>query len=53
MTEILAANEISFNKPHLKQKPMFQFRFTQQVVRYKPEGRGFNSRWGNWNVSLV
>jgi len=53
MTEMLVANERSFNKPHLKQKPMFQFRFTQQVVRYKPEGRGFNSRWDNWNFLLA
>jgi len=53
MTEMLAANERSFNKPNLKQKPIFQFHFTQQVVRYKPEGRGFNSRWDNWNVSLA
>jgi hypothetical protein len=47
MTEILAANERSFNKPYVKQKSIFQFRFTQQVLRYKTEGRGFDSRWDN------
>jgi len=47
MTEILAANERSFNKSYLKEKSIFQFHFTQQVLRYKPEGRGFDSRWIN------
>jgi len=47
MTEILDANERSFNKSYLKQKSIFQFRFTQQVLRYKPEGRGLDSRWDN------
>jgi hypothetical protein len=45
MFEILAANERSFNKTLLKQKSTFPFRFTQQVLRYKPEGRGLDSRW--------
>jgi len=24
-----------------------------EVLRYKPEGRGFDSRWWNWNFSLT
>jgi hypothetical protein len=24
-----------------------------QALRYKPEGRGFDSRWGNWNFSVI
>jgi hypothetical protein len=24
-----------------------------QALRYKPEGRGFDSRWSNWNFSLT
>jgi hypothetical protein len=41
----------------------FQFVFTQEVgyvvgqsveaVRYKPGGRGFDSRWCHWNFSLA
>ena len=23
-----------------------------EALRYKPEGRGFESRWCNWNISL-
>ena len=53
MTEILAANERSFNKSYLKEKSIFQFHFTQQVLRYKPEGRGFDSRCDKWNFSLA
>jgi hypothetical protein len=22
-----------------------------EALRYKPEGRGFDSRWGHWNFS--
>ena len=24
-----------------------------EALRYKPESRGFDSRWGNWNFSLA
>jgi len=24
-----------------------------EALRYKPEGRGFDSRWGHWNFSLT
>ena len=24
-----------------------------EALRYKPEGRGFVSRWGHWNFSLT
>jgi hypothetical protein len=24
-----------------------------EALRYKPEGRGFNSRWCHWNFSLT
>jgi hypothetical protein len=24
-----------------------------EALRYKPEGRGFDSRWGDWNFSLT
>ena len=24
-----------------------------EALRYKPEGRGFDSRWGHWNFSLI
>jgi len=24
-----------------------------EALRYKPEGRGLNSRWCNWNFSLT
>jgi hypothetical protein len=24
-----------------------------EALRYKPEGRGFDSRWCHWNVSLT
>jgi hypothetical protein len=24
-----------------------------QALRYKPEGRGFDSRWCKWNLSLT
>ena len=24
-----------------------------EALRYKPEGRGFDSRWCNWNFSLT
>jgi hypothetical protein len=24
-----------------------------EVLRYKPEGRGFDSRWCHWNFSLT
>jgi hypothetical protein len=24
-----------------------------QALRYKPEGRGFDSRWCHWNLSLT
>jgi len=24
-----------------------------EALRYKPEGRGFNSRWCHWNSSLA
>jgi len=24
-----------------------------EALRYKPEGRGFNSRWCHWNISLT
>jgi hypothetical protein len=24
-----------------------------EALRYKPEGRGFDSRWCQWNVSLA
>jgi len=24
-----------------------------EALRYKPEGRGFNSRWCHWNLSLT
>jgi hypothetical protein len=24
-----------------------------EAVRYKPEGRGFDSRWCHWNFSLT
>jgi hypothetical protein len=24
-----------------------------EAVRYKPEGGGFDSRWGNWDFSLT
>ena len=24
-----------------------------EVLRYKPEDRGFDSRWGHWNFSLI
>jgi hypothetical protein len=24
-----------------------------EVLRYKPEGRGFNSQWCHWNFSLT
>jgi len=24
-----------------------------EALRYKPEGRGFDSRWCNWNFSLI
>jgi hypothetical protein len=24
-----------------------------RALRYKPEGRGFDSRWGNWNFSVT
>jgi len=23
-----------------------------EALRYKPEGRGFDSRWSHWNFSL-
>jgi hypothetical protein len=23
-----------------------------EALRYKPEGRGFDSRWGHWNFSV-
>ena len=26
---------------------------TVEARLYKPEGRGFDSRWGNWNFSLT
>jgi hypothetical protein len=24
-----------------------------EALRYKPEGRGFDSRWSNWNFSVT
>ena len=24
-----------------------------EALRYKPEGRGFDSRWGHWNFSVT
>ena len=24
-----------------------------EAIRYKPEGRGFDSRWCHWNFSLI
>jgi hypothetical protein len=24
-----------------------------EALRYKPEGRGFDSRWCNWNFSMT
>jgi len=24
-----------------------------EALRYKPEGRGFDSRWGHWDFSLT
>jgi hypothetical protein len=24
-----------------------------EAMRYKPEGRGFDSLWGNWDFSLI
>jgi hypothetical protein len=24
-----------------------------EALRYKPEGRGFDSRWSHWNFSLI
>jgi hypothetical protein len=24
-----------------------------EALRYKPEGRGFSSRWGHWNFSVT
>ena len=24
-----------------------------EALRYKSEGRGFDSRWGHWNFSLI
>ena len=24
-----------------------------EALRYKPEGREFDSRWGHWNVSVT
>jgi hypothetical protein len=24
-----------------------------EALRYKPEGRGFNSQWGHWDFSLT
>jgi hypothetical protein len=24
-----------------------------EALRYKPEGRGFNSRWSHWNFSVT
>ena len=24
-----------------------------EALRYKPEGRGFDSRWSHWNFSLT
>jgi hypothetical protein len=24
-----------------------------EALRYKPQGRGFDSRWGHWNFSLT
>ena len=24
-----------------------------EALRYKPEGRGFDSRWGDWDFSLI
>jgi hypothetical protein len=24
-----------------------------ETLRYKPEGRGFDSRWGQWDFSLI
>jgi hypothetical protein len=24
-----------------------------KALRYKPEGRGFDSRWSNWNFSVT
>jgi hypothetical protein len=24
-----------------------------EALRYKPEGRGFDSRWGHWDFSLA
>jgi len=24
-----------------------------EALRYKPEGRGFDSRWNHWNYSFI
>jgi len=31
---------------------MYVWHVLVEVLRYKPEGRGFNSRWCHWNFSL-
>jgi len=29
------------------------FKHLVEALRYKPEGRGFDSRWCHWNFSLT
>jgi hypothetical protein len=34
-------------------KSVFSGVYTVGILRYKPEGRGFDSRWCHWNFSLT
>ena len=49
---IIPTNEQSFLSPL---SPTWGHEVAQlvKVLRYKPEGRGFDSRWCHWNFSLT
>jgi len=35
------------------EKGQYQVMVAKLALRYKPEGRGFESRWFHWNFSLT
>jgi hypothetical protein len=42
--------DVSNNRKYLLQDAVAQL---VDALRYKPEGRGFDSRWCQWNLSLT